>query len=177
MNELQYIRAQVALERGHMASVRLACQQALALPEGALPPAELADFCTRCAQYLVFIGRRFNAQDQAHADQLRAVPGVTADPARGATSTSTRRSHGTGAALELLAATPGPRHFRFRGNRFRGTEPVAGHAAGEAIVAACRAIRLLRGDAGAVTVASPCCSRRTTASPSGGALAGHSGCG
>jgi hypothetical protein len=71
MNELQFLRSQVALERGHMASVRRACADALNVPQEGVTEPLLEEFCLCCARYLLFIVARFNAQDQAHSDQLR----------------------------------------------------------------------------------------------------------
>lgn len=79
MNELQFLRSQVALERGHMAGVRRACADALDMASGGISEPALEEFCLRCARYLVFIVARFNSQDQAHSDQLR--PFLAADDA------------------------------------------------------------------------------------------------
>jgi hypothetical protein len=79
MNELQFLRSQVALERGHMASVRRACADALNQTSAGIGASVQEEFCLRCARYLVFIVARFNAQDQAHSDQLR--PLLAADDA------------------------------------------------------------------------------------------------
>lgn len=68
MNELQYIREQVRTERRHMAEVRLALTSAL--DAGFVAPI-LLPFCAAGARYLVFIVKRFNAQDQLHCDQLQ----------------------------------------------------------------------------------------------------------
>jgi hypothetical protein len=73
MDELRFLRTQVALERSHMASVRRACADALALPADRIAATVLDEFCMRCAAYLVFIVARFHAQDQAHCDQLRPL--------------------------------------------------------------------------------------------------------
>jgi hypothetical protein len=68
VNELEFIRRQVSTERSHMAAVRSACAAALAREDGATrDPA----FLEACAEYLVFVVGRFNAQDQAHCDLLR----------------------------------------------------------------------------------------------------------
>lgn len=79
MNELQLIRDQVSTERRHMAEVRAACASAIAraAPEDTL----LDEFCQACADYLVYIVGRFNAQDQAHCDILgpRLAPGDAAN--------------------------------------------------------------------------------------------------
>jgi hypothetical protein len=68
VNELEFIRHQVSTERSHMAAVRGASAAALAQPAEERPA---LDFLQACASYLVFIVRRFNAQDQAHCDLLR----------------------------------------------------------------------------------------------------------
>lgn len=69
MNELEFIRQQVSTERSHMAAVRSACAAALAQQADA---GRDADFLLACVDYLVFIVGRFNSQDQAHCDRLRA---------------------------------------------------------------------------------------------------------
>ncbi len=80
MNELEFIRNQVATERSHMAAVRGACAAALLQP--ADPPPDL-DFLVACASYLVFSIGRFNAQDQAHCELLRPrLPATAADDQR-----------------------------------------------------------------------------------------------
>jgi hypothetical protein len=66
MNEIEALRAQVGLERRHMAAVR----NALAAMLSADLDDEAAEFCALCCDYLLFIVRRFNAQDQAHVDTL-----------------------------------------------------------------------------------------------------------
>ncbi len=70
MNELQYLRTQVAPERGHMACVRKDCAATLDLPPGGITEPMLEDSCRRCARCLAFIVARFNAQGQAHNDRL-----------------------------------------------------------------------------------------------------------
>lgn len=77
MNELEFIRRQVSTERSHMAAVRSACSAALAQ---SADERVAGDFLLACASYLVFVVGRFNAQDQAHADQIR--PRLPADAAR-----------------------------------------------------------------------------------------------
>jgi len=67
VNELEFIRRQVSIERTHMAAVRSACAAALSLPRAERPEVE---FLRACAEYLVFVVGRFNAQDQAHCDLL-----------------------------------------------------------------------------------------------------------
>jgi hypothetical protein len=68
VNELEFIRRQVSIERSHMAAVRSACAAALARDGGTAPDPE---FLEACARYLLFVVGRFNAQDQAHCDLLR----------------------------------------------------------------------------------------------------------
>ena len=80
MNELEFIREQVRLERQHMAEVRQALESALATD------ATLTEFCQSAARYLVFVVQRFNAQDQIHCDQL----GPRLDPNDAANSESLR---------------------------------------------------------------------------------------
>jgi hypothetical protein len=67
-SEIERLRAQVSLERRHMAEVKNACRAALA---AGLDEATLEVFCTHCADYLTFIMPRFNAQDRAHCELLR----------------------------------------------------------------------------------------------------------
>jgi hypothetical protein len=69
MNELQLIREQVSTERRHMAEVKNAC--GTAIERGIDTDTGLDEFCQACADYLVFILGRFNAQDQAHCELLR----------------------------------------------------------------------------------------------------------
>ncbi len=73
MNEIEALRAQVGLERRHMAAVK----NALAAVLAASPDTSAAGFCSRCCDYLLYIVRRFNAQDQAHVDTL--LPRIPAD--------------------------------------------------------------------------------------------------
>jgi hypothetical protein len=68
VNELEFIRGQVSLERRHMAAVRNACAAALALPADRQPD---ASFLVAGAEYLRSSLQRFCDQDQAHCDQLR----------------------------------------------------------------------------------------------------------
>jgi hypothetical protein len=77
MNELEFIREQVRLERRHMAEVRQALETALLGRAVADPSLQI--FCQAAARYLVFIVQRFNAQDQIHCDQLRSC--LTAEDA------------------------------------------------------------------------------------------------
>ena len=67
MNELEFLRRQIATERGHMAAVRSACAASLAQPD--VPPDP--GFLESCADYLVYVVSRFNDQDEAHASLLR----------------------------------------------------------------------------------------------------------
>lgn len=78
MNELEFLRQQIATERGHMAAVRSAC--ATALEQSDAPPD--LEFLGHCADYLVFIVARFNAQDRAHAEQIRPRLGAGDDAGR-----------------------------------------------------------------------------------------------
>lgn len=73
MNEIEALRAQVGLERRHMAAVK----NALAAVLASHPDEDAAPFCARCCDYLLYIMRRFNAQDQAHVDTL--LPRLPAD--------------------------------------------------------------------------------------------------
>jgi hypothetical protein len=69
VNELEFIRAQVANERSHMAATRLALGQAL---QARYAPAAIAEFVRAAARYLTFVVKRFNAQDLAHCRLLSA---------------------------------------------------------------------------------------------------------
>ena len=68
MDELAFIREQVRTERRHMAEVRQALGTAI---DARINAESLDPFCAAAVQYLLFAVRRFNAQDQAHCDQLR----------------------------------------------------------------------------------------------------------
>ena len=78
MNELEFLRQQIATERGHMAAVRSAC--ATALEQAGTPPDP--EFLGHCADYLVFIVARFNEQDRTHAGQIRPRLDVGDDAGR-----------------------------------------------------------------------------------------------
>lgn len=71
MNELAFIRAQVATERRHMAAIRSALTAALAPIPDTTAASVRDSFFQVCADYLVYSVGRLNAQDQAHCDQLR----------------------------------------------------------------------------------------------------------
>lgn len=68
MNELEFIRSQIALEYDHAAAVRTACSAALGT---AAAPAPAGEFLDVCANYLVFADRRGEIRDTAHLDLLR----------------------------------------------------------------------------------------------------------
>jgi len=78
VNELEFLRQQIATERGHMAAVRSAC--ATALEQAGTPPDP--EFLGHCADYLVFIVARFNEQDRTHAGQIRPRLDVGDDAGR-----------------------------------------------------------------------------------------------
>lgn len=69
MNEQEFLRQQVTLERRHMSEVKNACEAAI---NAGFEEAQLDAFCRTGAVYLVFILERFNAQDQKHSDLLRS---------------------------------------------------------------------------------------------------------
>lgn len=69
MNEVDFLRDQVALERQHFDSVRGACAAAIG---SALDPARLDELCRVAARYLCFAGERSALQDRAHCELLRA---------------------------------------------------------------------------------------------------------
>ncbi len=95
MNELEFLRSQVRLERVHMRDLRALFSAAL---QRAVPPALLDGFSQAAGAYLVFALRRFVAQDRMHCERLAArvasASGVDA----------TERARIT-AALRDLAAT------------------------------------------------------------------------
>ncbi len=68
MNEQEFLRQQVILERRHMSEVKNACEAAI---NAGFEEESLEEFCRSCVHYLVFILDRFNAQDQKHSDLLR----------------------------------------------------------------------------------------------------------
>lgn len=79
MNELEFLRSQVRLERTHMREVRASLRDAL---RRTLPPAQVDAFAQAAAAYLVFALRRFVAQDRGHcvrlAERVAAAPNVDA---------------------------------------------------------------------------------------------------
>lgn len=70
MNELDFLRDQLALERRHFDAVRSACESAIA---AGLEPTRLDEFCRVATRYLCFAGERLNLQDRAHCEQLDAL--------------------------------------------------------------------------------------------------------
>lgn len=70
MNEVDFLRDQLALERHHFDAVRGACETALA---AAIEPARLEEFCRVAARYLCFAGERLALRDRVHCEQLRAL--------------------------------------------------------------------------------------------------------
>jgi hypothetical protein len=101
VNELEFIRRQVSTERSHMAAVRSACAAALALPVDERPQ---VDFLLACAAYLAFAVGRFNAQDQAHCDQLRLRLPADAAQDRAMLDDLDRTLAASRKALDALAA-------------------------------------------------------------------------
>ena len=101
MNELEFIRRQVSIERSHMAAVRGACAAALALPRDERPG---TDFLQACAGYLVFAVGRFNTQDLAHCDRLRAHLPVDAAQDRATLDDLDRTLAASRKAIDALAA-------------------------------------------------------------------------
>ena len=71
MNELEFLRRQLATEERNLAAVTAACAAALA-PERD-PPAD-PEFLQACAEYLASAGRRASERGAAHAALLRASP-------------------------------------------------------------------------------------------------------
>jgi len=78
MDEIAILRGQLATERQHLAAVKKACRAALA--RGGDTPG-IDGFARACASYLLHIGRRLLAQDQAHTVLLRprVAPGDAAN--------------------------------------------------------------------------------------------------
>ena len=70
MNELEFIRQQVATERTHMGAVRAALAATLA---AGYPLAVLEPFTRVAARYQVFVVRRFNRQDLEHCAILQPL--------------------------------------------------------------------------------------------------------
>ncbi len=101
MNEQDFIRQQVQLERAHMGATRAALAKAL---DGQYPTEILEPFARAAARYLVFVVRRFNRQDLEHcAILLPLVPASdTADHEALADLTKTLQLSGT--AIEALAS-------------------------------------------------------------------------
>jgi hypothetical protein len=85
MNEIEFIRTQVATERKHVEAVSNACAAAVDAMGRARPAerAALEEFCETCADYLVYVMARFRARDQVHYQLLyaRLSPGNQEDRA------------------------------------------------------------------------------------------------
>jgi hypothetical protein len=83
MNEIEFIRTQVATERRHVEAVSSACAAAIDAMGRARPAekAALEEFCETCAEYLVYVMARFRARDQVHYQLLyaRLSPGNQED--------------------------------------------------------------------------------------------------
>lgn len=73
MNELEFLRSQVRLERTHMRDVRAALGDALR--RSPAPPG-LDASAQAAARYLVFVLRRFVMQDRMHCSQLATRVGA-----------------------------------------------------------------------------------------------------
>lgn len=69
MNEIQFLRDQVSLERRHMTAVKDALGAAL---EARFDEALLRPFCLAAVRYLLFAMQRFHRQDAKHAELLLA---------------------------------------------------------------------------------------------------------
>lgn len=69
MNEIDFIRRQMATERRHFAAVKAALADILSR---ASADEAFTAFLERCVEFLIFVAGRFHAQDQAHIEKLRA---------------------------------------------------------------------------------------------------------
>ncbi len=70
MNEIEYLRSQVRLERSHLREVRAAWSARLG---SGRPDDELDRVALACAPYLLFALRRLAVQDSRHCDRLRGL--------------------------------------------------------------------------------------------------------
>jgi hypothetical protein len=84
MNELEIIRAQLALEQSHAAAIAHACAAVFGLAEAHAAPQETPLFREACVSYLVWVLARFEERDQTLSELLAA----RAPPPSGAVSTS-----------------------------------------------------------------------------------------
>jgi hypothetical protein len=101
MNEQEFIRQQVSTERAHMGATRAALGAALAAN---YPATVIEPFARAAARYLVFVVRRFNAQDLEHCAILRPLIPAT-DLADRTTLDDLAETLGlSGSAIDALAA-------------------------------------------------------------------------
>lgn len=105
MNEIQLIRAQLAMERQHASAVANAVAGALAhAAEDALGSGSpLEEFRRACVEYLVCVLAWFEERDQRLSDLGRARLEAD-DPARGALEAALARPGRSREALEMLEA-------------------------------------------------------------------------
>ena len=109
MNELEFLRTQIRLERQHMVEVRKNLEVALARPVPQMQRDAIERFCTAAARYLVFIVKRFNAQDQIHCQQLRPnIAGGDHDNEDALAALECLLARSRVAIASLQAALPGP---------------------------------------------------------------------
>lgn len=72
MNELEIIRAQLAVEQSHAAEVAQACAAAFGSPAVGAPEEAMALFREACVSYLVWVLARFEERDQSLSELLAA---------------------------------------------------------------------------------------------------------
>jgi hypothetical protein len=74
MNEIELIRAQLAVERQHAGAVANACAETLGRAGPGVPGADggLGEFRGACVEYLVYVLARFEERDQRLAELWRA---------------------------------------------------------------------------------------------------------
>lgn len=101
MNEQEFIRQQVQLERAHMGAARAALASAL---QGQYPPETLEPFARAAANYLVFVVRRFNRQDLEHCAILRPLVPASDTADLQVISDLEKTLQLSAAAIEALAA-------------------------------------------------------------------------
>ncbi|MBV8405597.1 MAG: hypothetical protein JO203_15525 [Gammaproteobacteria bacterium] len=130
MNEIQLIRTQLALERGHATAVANACATVLQADGGAGPTSDsLGQFRRACVDYLACVLAWFEERDQRLADLIQGRFGA-ADPTRRAFEEAlARRGRSRDALAQLEAAcadsvagASAPRQQRWRefGEYFNG---------------------------------------------------------
>lgn len=69
MNEVEFLRNQLALEERHLEEVRGACEAAIA---AAIQQTRLDELCRAGARFLCVVGERSTLRDGAHCELLRA---------------------------------------------------------------------------------------------------------